>query len=90
MCLVEVLHNPEKMKKYLEQMEELKSCPFCGSKADIHEEAQGEDTLDYVWVISCENCPCQMVGDRNDRPSDFFPDEKLLTINAWNKRGADE
>ncbi len=51
MCLVEVLHNPEKMKKYLEQMEELKKCPFCGSKADIHEEAQGEDTVDLALVL---------------------------------------
>ena len=65
-------------------MDKLRDCIFCNSEASLSEGWNGEDELNETWVISCSNCPCEMVGDRNDKPSELFPDEKEVIINAWN------
>jgi len=67
-------------------MSKLKCCPFCGGDANTRQEDRGQDNLDEVWVISCSECPCEMVGDRNSIPTTTFPDELKLTIDAWNNR----
>ena len=61
-------------------------CPFCGSDADIWEEDKGIDALDEVWMVGCTECPCEMEGARNSKPSKHFPDEKEKIIKAWNLR----
>lgn len=67
--------------------EDLKPCPFCGSAASVREEDRGEDGLWEVWVVGCVVCPAEMVGDRSEgRMLEVFADEKVKTINEWNKR----
>ncbi len=70
----------------MDKQARLKDCPFCGGGASISEQDRGEDNLDEVWVIACDTCPAEMVGDRSGRPSHLFPDEKAETIAAWNAR----
>lgn len=70
--------------------EEIKDCPFCGSQAYLEESERGEDCLGDAWVIACVTCPCEMVANRNDRPTANFPDEKDAVITKWNTRVDDE
>lgn len=53
-------------------MEELKPCPFCGSKAELYGEC------DMVWVrCSNDNCRAELIT-RFDEPED--------AIKEWNQR----
>ena len=61
-------------------------CPFCGGDGDVWEESKGIDGLDEVWMVGCAECPAELEGARNSRPTKHFPDEKQKTIAAWNTR----
>lgn len=54
-------------------MEQLKPCPFCGGKVDIHE-------TDGIWYVNCIDCPAML--DEN-----YLAEAKA--IDAWNKRATD-
>ena len=65
----------------------LACCPFCGSdNVTLSESFEGQDGLDDIWVIECQNCPAEMRGSRYDGESDFFVDEKMKIVSAWNLR----
>ena len=50
---------------------ELKPCPFCGGKAEVH--YRGERRYE-VW---CSKCPCSLNCDY---------DNEDLAVMCWNKR----
>lgn len=54
--------------------EELKTCPFCGGKAEITNYPNG------WWSIGCENKDCNMVTMTPMTPT------KERAIELWNKR----
>lgn len=56
---------------------DLKPCPFCGSKAELHK----RDVLDTSYIVECSNgtCPASyMLG------WDYETEEEA--IEAWNRR----
>lgn len=67
---------------------DLSSCPFCNGDAVIYDSFEGDDGLDDIWVISCNICPAEMRGRRqeNKRLADRYPDEKESIIKLWNTR----
>ena len=61
-------------------MTELKPCPFCGSKASLHEKPAKQ-----AWIVECTNgtCPASyMIG------WDYETEKEA--IEAWNRRAKDE
>ena len=65
---------------------ELKSCPFCGGKAQIV-----FDSKDKTWFIRCEDCYAKSEGwsNGNASPEDlFFAIEEVVeaAVHAWNRR----
>ena len=65
-------------------MSKLEDCAFCGGFASVRQENRGQDEMHHVWVVSCDDCPCEMVGNREDSPTDHWPDELELITKAWN------
>lgn len=61
-----------KLKKIGEQMNELKSCPFCGRKPELRRD---DDGFSYI-VCANDNCYVRTDGHLNDN----------ATIKAWNRR----
>ena len=53
------------------ESEELKSCPFCGSK-DITKNL----SVGLVWIIGCNSCGCRT------REHSY----RIDAVNAWNRR----
>jgi len=58
--------------------EELKPCPFCGSKANLGE-TEGCD-----WAIQCSGCDAFFMDDMLWHVEDY--DGKQNVIDKWNKR----
>ena len=71
--------HPERRKenlKKIEEMEKLKPCPFCGSKAVLRKKANLE-----TYIVECTNgfCPASyMIGN------DYETEEEAVEV--WNKR----
>lgn len=64
--------------------EELKPCPFCGSKARL------VHTLDDEWYVECSQCDSEGGGFCSCLPSTWLYGTKQEAIEAWNRRAKDE
>lgn len=72
---------------------ELLPCPFCGGKAGIEESFEGQDELDDIWKITCNECPAEMRGERARVIGDgriVGKDERKTIVDAWNSRRCGE
>jgi Lar family restriction alleviation protein len=56
-------------------MSELKSCPFCGSEAEMYVSEIGAKQGDGFW-IRCDNCEIEQHG--------FYSEDEA--IERWNRR----
>lgn len=54
---------------------ELKSCPFCGSNAQLNE-YYGRESVHFV--ARCVSCEAQIYGE-----------DREMTVEAWNRRAND-
>lgn len=63
------------MKEYLEKIEELLPCPFCGSKANLGDSREG------FWV-NCLKGGCIVLPSDDD----IFFTSKETAIEHWNTR----
>lgn len=61
-------------------MEELKPCPFCGSKAILRKVATGRNRSGYEYYIRCGNIHCPVYVHTLNRNTE---DE---AVEAWNMR----
>lgn len=58
------------------RMADLKPCPFCGHEITGEQPYWDDmDTCDDYWIIRCGYCGANV-----------FSDDKLETIEAWNRR----
>lgn len=54
--------------------EELKLCPFCGSRATLKIRKDSYDSNGWSSVVRCKKCHAEVWGDEDE------------AINKWNKR----
>lgn len=77
---------------------ELKPCPFCGGEADFWNEGLqmvGINALSTVWKIRCKKCgaairgkSCSYVFDTDGNFTETN-NEKIIIVEAWNRRVTD-
>ena len=65
-------------------MSELKSCPFCGEKAEVFNDVTfkaetGEQIVGKKFFVWCTDCPALVSGDTKEE-----------AIEAWNRRANNE
>lgn len=73
-------------------MNELKPCPFCGSKANLIMKQKSKDFLLYVECSKCRartNGYYPIVSDEK-KAFDSLMDVKQIVINKWNNRVSED
>lgn len=67
-------------------MEEIKTCPFCGSMAELNDNR-------LCWSVSCTICDATVVGERVEEPATSRDIEKVdwdsvrdTAVTKWNRR----
>lgn len=68
---------------------ELKLCPFCGEKAEVHSDGKSDKTL--YWWVECTNvnCSCSAGGDvysNHDGMTTSWCQSEGEAVDMWNKR----
>lgn len=61
-------------------MEELKPCPFCGSKAILRKVATGRNRSGYEYYVRCYNLNCTVYVHT------FYRDTEDEAVENWNRR----
>lgn len=61
-------------------MEDLKPCPFCGSKAILRKVATGRNRSGYEYYVRCGNIHCPVYVNTCNRDTE---DE---AVEIWNRR----
>lgn len=81
--------------KYVDLMQPLEPCPFCGKRPISHISAKGGDSEYYLFYeIKCENCKISMskASSYTDSYKGTLFNEVLQDmaeiIDRWNTRGA--
>lgn len=76
-------------------MNELKSCPFCGSEVELEKiplwYGNGRGYKDYYeFKIRCKKCGCRVDQPGNDSVYRSEEEAKKNAIEAWNRRTKDD